>query len=78
MYWTVFCYHSKIAKIINLKGGNLYFGSQFERFQCMIAFGPMVIQNLIVGNVWWSKLLTMWKLGSERNEEEALGSQCLL
>jgi hypothetical protein len=40
----------------NLKGGKLYFDSQFQRFQFIVTslyhFGPVVRPNIMVGTVW--------------------------
>jgi hypothetical protein len=40
--------------IINLKGGKVYVGSWFQRI-LFIAFEPVVKQNVLVENMWWSK-----------------------
>jgi hypothetical protein len=48
---VTFCFCDKVPEINNLKGGNIYFGSQLQRFQFTVAgssvSGPVVRQNIM-------------------------------
>jgi hypothetical protein len=55
---------------INFKIRKIYFGSQFQSLQFMVAwpysFGPVEgSKSIMVGNVWESKAAHLWHLGSK-------------
>jgi hypothetical protein len=47
-------HYDKILEINILKGGRIYFDSQFQRFQSIVTwlhyFGPLVRQNIMAGS----------------------------
>jgi hypothetical protein len=61
-------YHcDKIPEVNNLSGGEVYFGSLFQRFQfrvgCSIVFVPVVRQSIKAGSAWWSKAVHIMVAG---------------
>lgn len=42
-YQLIFCYCNKVPKIISLKNGEVYFGSQCWRFQSMVSWSTAFV-----------------------------------
>jgi hypothetical protein len=81
---SAFRYCDKIPEINNLKGGKVYFGSQFQPSSSLWSLGSVALGLWWHSTSWWEHmtdrggLFTSWHLGSKKRYRKGLGPNPLI